>query len=875
MRIVAAVLFAVALAQPALAERRLALIVGNNTYDEVTGLKKAVSDAHAMADALRPLGFEVAVVDNASRSAMSRGLVDFERRLQPGDTALFYFAGHGVEIRGENYLLPTDVPNAGEGEEGLVRDTAFAARDIISRIQNRGAGRVIAILDACRNNPFDGSLGTRALGGDSQGLAGMEAPEGVFVLMSAGAKQEALDTLGDADASPNSIFTRALVESLSTPGLSLVQIAKRTQLEVDHLASSVSHEQTPAYSDNIRGDLVLHATAAPDPAPVARSATDDLAAWRRIEGSRAAEDFAAYLDAFGPGALFAAAARDRIAALALGEGTSAETGSASSPGAAAVGPGPGEAMAAHASQEPVAPESAPVTPPSSAPTKESRLVGTVDEGIALSPNGTLAVTYATSLDGPPGPAPRRIRLWSAAGDLLSVVEQQQMPVLDALFSPDGSRLAIVDPAGVRVFETGSRGPPSMHPGSAAAFSPDGTMIAAGALDFVAVSDVATGEDGNFIDVGALVPRVSDAQPSVVSVGRLAFDPQGTQLAVAYTVIGPSGPPQSTVRLWSVADGAFLDVAFPLGNCDDRCDIREMRFVERLFLLNDGDHELYVFDAETGKALSSFAGRLVLTARHGEHPAAILAEGESVRIHDLVTGALVQEVVSPELSSARVSENLVLGARRGPGGDWLVFPAKVGAPPADGDVPVAEAPPPSGATVAVLYEESVSETGAVTEFLGSVTWSFVDDEAGPRVEARLEIPARGLTVRLSLDDNPERSIPATHLFEIWVDTPTDFSGGSVANIPQVVLKPDEGAKGDPLFGAGAKVADGFFWFALSGKPEDAAANLKLLGDRPWFDLPLVYADGQRAILTFAKGPDGEAAFDQAFSAWEAKTAEAKQ
>src|SRR5215207_7630463 len=133
MRIVAAVLFAVVLAQPALAERRLALVVGNDSYDEVTGLRKAVSDAHAMADALKPLGFEVEIVDNASRSAMSRGLVDFERRLQPGDTALFYFAGHGVEIRGENYLLPTDVPNAGEGEEGLVRDTAFAARDIITR----------------------------------------------------------------------------------------------------------------------------------------------------------------------------------------------------------------------------------------------------------------------------------------------------------------------------------------------------------------------------------------------------------------------------------------------------------------------------------------------------------------------------------------------------------------------------------------------------------------------------------------------------------------------------------------------------------------------------------------------------------------------
>lgn len=877
MRILAAVLFLVVLAGHAVAERRLALVVGNDRYAEVTGLRKAVNDAHAMADALRPLGFEVDVVDDASRATLSRRLVDFERRLQPGDTALFFFAGHGVEIRGENYLLPVDVPNAGEGEEGLVKDTAFAAGDIITRIQNRGAGRVIAIFDACRNNPFDGSLGTRALGGDSQGLAGMEAPEGVFVLMSAGAKQEALDTLGEDDASPNSIFTRALIESLATPGLSLVQIAKQTQLEVDRLASTVSHEQIPAYSDNIRGDLVLNSSPTADgvaPAP-AHSATADLAAWRRIEGSQSAEDFAAYLDQFGPSALFGEAARRRIALLALGGTPPPEAPAEPAPDVGSLNSAPGAETATLAPQDPPASEPAPMTP-TEAGVKENRLTGTAGEAIALSPNGAFAVTYPTDLDATPGPL-LRIRIWSAAGDLVTVI-QQQMPVLDAAFSPDGSLLALVDAAGIRVFHTDTGRVAFLRQGSAAAFSPDGMMLADGGMGFAMTSDVADPDIQHYVDVRALVPQ-NDAPMPPVTINRLAFDPQSTLLALAYRVFGPTGAPEHSVRLWNLAEGAFLDTTLALGDCDDGCDIRDMRFVDGLILVNDGDRELYVFDRATGKALSSFPGRLVLTARHGEHAAAMLAEGENVRIHDLVTGELVQDVVARELSSARVSEDLALGARLGPGDDWLVFPAKATPQPTAANAPIVEAAPQSAVGVATLYEEPVAGSKAdepVTSIEASVSWRFVaDGAAGPRVEAQLDVPTRRMTVRLSLDDNPEQSIPASHLFEIDVSTPGDFPGGSVAEIPRIVMKPTADARGEPLAGAGAKVRDGFFWYALSGEEATAAANLALLRDRPWFDLPLIYENGQRAILTFEKGPDGEAAFAQAIPAWEAEAATAKQ
>jgi hypothetical protein len=244
------------LTAPAAAETRRALVVGNDSYAEVPELSKAVGDARSVAAALSGIGFETVVVENATRTDMSRQLVEFEGKVEPGDTALFFFAGHGFEIRGDNYLLPIDVPAAREGEAGLVADAAFAAKDIVDRIQSRGARTVILILDACRDNPFDRPGATRALGG-TRGLARMEPPEGVFVLFSAGAKQTALDGLDEGDTSPNSVFTRSFLDVLQTPGLSLVQIAKRTQTAVKELAASVSHQQTPAYYDQIVGDFYL------------------------------------------------------------------------------------------------------------------------------------------------------------------------------------------------------------------------------------------------------------------------------------------------------------------------------------------------------------------------------------------------------------------------------------------------------------------------------------------------------------------------------------------------------------------------------------------------------------------------------------------
>jgi hypothetical protein len=245
-----------ALTAPAHAEKRVALVMGNDAYKNVPSLKKAVNDAHTMGEALKGLGFQVLTAENQTRVGFADTLLAFDKMIEPGDVAFFFFAGHGFEIKGDNYLLPTDVPVASEGQEELVRDASVSAERIIDRVQARGARTAVFVFDACRNNPFE-RQGTRALSG-AGGLAAMTPPEGVFIVYSAGAKQTALDRLSDDDSSPNSVFTRNFTRELQEPGLNLVQIAKRTQTDVRDMANTVRHSQTPAYYDQIVGDVVLN-----------------------------------------------------------------------------------------------------------------------------------------------------------------------------------------------------------------------------------------------------------------------------------------------------------------------------------------------------------------------------------------------------------------------------------------------------------------------------------------------------------------------------------------------------------------------------------------------------------------------------------------
>jgi uncharacterized caspase-like protein len=249
-----------ALAAPAHAEKRVALVIGNNDYKNVPKLQKAVNDARTMGDTLKQLGFTVMVAENQNRQAFSETLLAFDRAVGPGDTAFFFYAGHGFEIAGQNFLLPTDVPAATEGQEELVRDASVLADRVIERLQNKKVRTAILVFDACRNNPFERS-GTRAVAGGG-GLAPMtQLPEGVFSVFSAGPRQTALDRLSNDDNNPNSVFTRVFARELTQPGENLVQVAQRTRRLVSEMAETVRHKQIPVYFDQMVDDVFLSGQA--------------------------------------------------------------------------------------------------------------------------------------------------------------------------------------------------------------------------------------------------------------------------------------------------------------------------------------------------------------------------------------------------------------------------------------------------------------------------------------------------------------------------------------------------------------------------------------------------------------------------------------
>lgn len=223
---------------------------------------------------------------------------------------------------------------------------------------------------------------------------------------------------------------------------------------------------------------------------------------------------------------------------------------------------------------------------------------------------------------------------------------------------------------------------------------------------------------------------------------------------------------------------------------------------------------------------------------------------------------------------------VVGAQEAPPPESL--PLEAPSPPAEPEVPDAMAPEPlplqepeaapvevaappvsTGPSKAVLLEQG-ADSANVTSMAANVDWQFIEGGPnGPQVQALLDVPDRTMKVRMTLHRNRDDSLPASHLIEVTVDSQADRA---VNEVPGVVLKPTEESNGQPLVGATVKVADGFFWVALSADPQDVQANMTLLNQQQWIDIPLVYSNGQRAILSFEKGQSGQEAIDRAIAAW---------
>lgn len=283
--------------------KRVALVIGNDAYSNVAPLKKAANDANALALTLTDLGFDVMKEINAARRVMDSRLNELNNRVEAGDEVVVFFAGHGISVRGQNYLLPTDIPKIRPGQERSVTKEAFSENEIINILQERGARVSILIIDACRNNPFPKS-GTRTLG-RSTGLGERSTPpRNTFIMYSAGIGQEALDRLSEADIDPNSVFTRKLIPLLKTPGLSHVQMAKQLQIEVEQLAlkAEQQHRQFPAFYDQVRGNFffIPEDKSTPQSRVKVTESPEELL-WNTIRNSSTAEDYKFYLRKFPTG----------------------------------------------------------------------------------------------------------------------------------------------------------------------------------------------------------------------------------------------------------------------------------------------------------------------------------------------------------------------------------------------------------------------------------------------------------------------------------------------------------------------------------------------------------------------------------------------
>jgi hypothetical protein len=177
---------------------------------------------------------------------------------------------------------------------------------------------------------------------------------------------------------------------------------------------------------------------------------------------------------------------------------------------------------------------------------------------------------------------------------------------------------------------------------------------------------------------------------------------------------------------------------------------------------------------------------------------------------------------------------------------------------------------------VLYEEELNDPQG-KRHVGSVIWrtETVSPSSGlaPELQVRADItiPERNMSVTWKLHRNTDQSLPASHTIEIMFNLPPDFPGGGVANVPGVLMKESEQERGVPLSGLAVKVANGFV-IGLSAVDTDVQRNMQLLKDRPWFDVPIVYSDGSRAILAIEKGTSGNGAFADAFASWEKSAAD---
>jgi len=307
----------------AFADKRVAFVVGNAAYKSVAPLPNPAVDAKSMARVLRNVGFDVVEGVNLSRDAMTAKLLEFGKKAEGADVAVFFYAGHGIAIDGTNYLLPVDADLKSEMDVKL----GAAINVDLTLEQTMSEAKVkLVFLDACRDNPFAAKIRsartTRSVN-VATGLAEMKSGEGTLIAFATGPGQTALD----GKEGTNSPFTRALIANVARPGVEIQQAMTKVRAQVNE---ETSKSQLPWGHTNLIGSVYLNPVGAPaegtaeaqnGPAVTATAPSDvELEFWRSVKDSNKPEELNAYLTNY-PNGTFKSIALARIATLQDGPST--------------------------------------------------------------------------------------------------------------------------------------------------------------------------------------------------------------------------------------------------------------------------------------------------------------------------------------------------------------------------------------------------------------------------------------------------------------------------------------------------------------------------------------------------------------------------
>jgi hypothetical protein len=302
--------------------KRIALVIGNDNYLQVSRLEKAGNDADTMARELEAAGFEVKKYRDLSFKQTVVAFEGFFDKIKGGDAVAVFYAGHGVQTERGSYLLPTDI----EGETtSQIEKISYSVNGLLEELDKLKPQFSLVIVDACRDNPLRSRGRTIGI---SRGLSAPDLAKGQMVIFSAGKNQKALDSLDEKDVNPNGVFTREFVARMRKPGLTVEGLAIEVKNSVERLARTVEHDQRPLIVNDSIGDFYFFApnsagasdtqnSAASGSAPTAQfEATREDQFWQDTKAPDNLEGYEAYLSVY-PMGRYAGLARANISRLKM------------------------------------------------------------------------------------------------------------------------------------------------------------------------------------------------------------------------------------------------------------------------------------------------------------------------------------------------------------------------------------------------------------------------------------------------------------------------------------------------------------------------------------------------------------------------------